>query len=210
MASSPPSAIYGTFEVGASPFRVKGVAYQGLRASFDARVPGGLEGVVARIDRPELTAFFAQPFLPSSTYDILPLLEASQSAARACGTPWREFVRAGSRLQAERDLGGVYRTLLRLASPRMVVDRIPRILTQYLSFGEVKGALTADTHWEAESRGIPQPVSSWMHAIAEGFVPVLLEAAGAKDVAMVFRPFSVEGRSAGVDLIHARFSVTWS
>ncbi len=202
--------IYGPFAFGQSPYRVKGLAYLGLRDSFDKRVPGGMRGVVARIGRTEVEAFFEQHFLPSSTYDILPLIEASQTAARICGVPWREFVRVGSRLQAERDLNGVYRAFLRLATPKLVVDRIPRILMQYMTFGAVEGQMTAPRRFEGVSRGLPRPVAPWMLAIAEGFVPILLETAGAKDAALLSHPPTVEeGSGAGLEHLTTRFSVSW-
>jgi len=197
------------FAYGDGPFKVKGTAYRGLQESFDARVPGGMAAVVAKMNRPEVRAFFSQPFLPGSTYDLFPLLEASQVAARIQGTPWPAFVREGSRLQAERDLNGVYRTLLRLASPGLVVERLPRILRQYMAFADVAGEIVGEGRFEAVATGIPAPATPWMLAMAEGFVPVLMKVAGAKEVAVIVHPREPQGTELGVPIETARFSISW-
>ena len=204
-----PHPLYGPFRPGESPFRIKGTAYQGLFASFDQRVPGGSKGVLARLEDPTVARFFEQPFLAGSTYDLLPLLEASQLAARVAGVPWREFVKGGARLQAERDLRGIYRMLLKLASPRMLVERLPRLLVQYFTFGSVEGRFSGETRFEGAARGIPAPVAPWLAAICEGFVPTVMAAAGAPDSAVLIHPFEEDGEEQGMALLTTRFSVSW-
>jgi hypothetical protein len=201
--------IYGPFEPGQSPFRAKGTTYLALYASFDKRVPGGSEAVFSRIEDARVIAFFEQRFLASSTYDILPMLEASKLAAKIAGAPWREFVRGGAKFTAERDLNGVYRVLLKLASPRMVVERLPRILVQYFTFGHVEGHFSGPTRYEAIARGIPKPVAPWLTHAAEGFVPTVMGAAGAKDAAVIVHPFDVEDHVQGMEMHTTRFSVSW-
>jgi hypothetical protein len=183
--------------------------YQGLFASFDRRVPGGSRAVLERIEDRDVLEFFDQPFLAGSTYDVLPLLEASQVSARVAGVPWREFVRGGAKLQAERDLNGVYRVLLRLASAKMVVERLPRVLIQYFNFGRVRGSFSAETRYDATVHAIPKPVAPWLSAGAEGFIPHVMSAAGAKDVTVIVHPFATDGEAHGMELLAARFSVTW-
>ena len=201
--------VYGPFVPGESPFKVKGVAYQGLVASFDGRVPGGYAGVLEKIADPEAHAFLAQRFLAGSTYDILPLLEASMTAARVAGIPWREFVRGGARRQAERDLNGVYRMFLRLASAGMVVERLPRILVQYLTFGQLEGEQIGPTRYEAKIAGIPKVVSPWLDCVGEGFVPFVMSAAGAKSARFVIHPNEPGGDVRGMELVNARFAIVW-
>lgn len=201
--------IFGDFAPGTSPFRAKGTVYQGLFASFDRRVPGGSRAVLERIEDRDVLAFFDQRFLAGSTYDVLPLLEASQVSSRVAGIPWREFVRGGARFQAERDLNGVYKVLLRLAAPRIVVERLPRVLIQYFNFGKVSGSFSGPTRYEAAAHAIPRPVAPWLGAVAEGFIPHVMTAAGAKEVAVIVHPFTSDGEAHGMELLAARFSVTW-
>jgi hypothetical protein len=202
--------IYGPFEPGESPFRTKGTSYLGLVASFDRRVPGGSKAVFARLEDPRVAAFFGQKFLAGSSYDILPLLEASMTAAKVANVPWREFVRGGARFQAERDLNGVYRVLLRVASARLVVERLPRILVQYFNFCEVDGRFSGEKRYEARLRGVPRPVAPWLSWIGEGFVPVLMEAAGAPNAAVLVHPFEPEGEVRGMPTSTTRFSISWT
>jgi hypothetical protein len=203
--------LYGPFVPGASPFRAKGTAYRGLIASLDSRVPGGSAAVFERLKDPDTKAFFAQTFLAGSTYDVLPLLEASMLAAKVAGQAWFPFVRGGAKFQADRDLNGVYKVMLRLASPRLVVERLPRVLVQYFNFGSVAGEFSAasKTRYEASAHGIPKPVAPWLATIAEGFIPVVMSAAGAMKTSVLVHPFERESSVQGMDVCTARFSITW-
>jgi hypothetical protein len=187
------------------------VAYQGLLESFDARVPGGAKEAIALLS-PETAAFFDQPFLAGSMYDILPLLDLSRQGALLCQVSWREFVREGARRQAERDTSGVYRFMLRLASPKLVVERLPRVMVQYFDFGEVSGEHDPEgrTRFDASVRGLPEPVAPWLSAVGEGFIPVVMRRAGARDVSVLVHPPRPCGLQAGVRLLEARFAVKWT
>lgn len=198
------------FEPGASPFRVKGTTYLGLLGRFERDVPGGIRNVLDRIDDPRVAEFLGQPFLPSSMYDIFPLLDAGIVGARIVGKSYRTFVREGAAYQADRDMSGVYRVLLRLASPRRAVERIPRIFMQYVDFGDIGGSLTSDTRFEGVISGIPQPVCPWIQGVFEGFTPVVLRRAGATQASVIFRPFEPQRTTGRVQLMTAAMSVSWN
>lgn len=175
------SALLG-FTAGQSPYKVKGHVYEGLFESTDKRCPGGVAAVLPRLADPALLAFFGQRFLASSSYDLLPLLEFGREAAHLAGVPYSTYVRGGARLQAEKDVNGLYRALLRLASPSLVVARMPRVMMQYMTFGNAAGRMLDERTYEILVRGVPEPVQVWLTAAAEGFVPFVLETAGAKNV----------------------------
>ena len=202
--------MYGPFAVGASPFRTKGNVYRALLEAFDVQVPGGASAVLSRLEGPEVKAFFEQQFLVGSMYDILPLLEASMMSARVANQGWREFVRGGGRFQAERDLNGIYKMMLKLATPRQVVERLPRMLIRYFDFGRVEGAASQRTRYEAAVHDIPKPVWPWLSAVAEGFIPFVMSNAGAKDATVIMHPPTPTGVRAGMGLLTGLFSVTWS
>ncbi len=170
------------FPAGKSPYRVKGHVYEGLFESTDKRCPGGVAAVLPRLADPELQAFFRQRFLASSSYDLLPLLEFGREAAHLAGVPYSTYVRGGARLQAEKDVNGLYRAILRLASPSLVVSRMPRVLMQYMTFGVAEGRMLDERTYEIIVRGVPDTVQTWLTAAAEGFVPFVLETAGATSV----------------------------
>lgn len=201
-------APYGPFEPGKSPFRTKGNVYQNVVASYDERVPGGYAGVIADLD-PDVRRFFEQRFEATATYDLFPILDIGQAAARRMGVEWLDFVRSGARIQAERDLKGIYRLFLKVASPRIIASRLPRIIIQYFTFGSVSGAFASDKTYDASVNGIPRPFVPWIGACAEGFIPTAMAAAGAKETAVVLLPFAHEGEEQGMELCSAKFSVTW-
>ena len=99
--------------------------------------------------------------------------------------------------------------LLRLASPERVVARLPRILSQYFDFGRIEGAFSAPKTYEAKAIGLPRPLALWMTSIAHGFVPVVMEKAGARDVQVRIKPFQDPEVEHGITLVTAAFEVTW-
>jgi hypothetical protein len=132
------------FGPGESPFRTKGNVYRALLESADARVPGGREAVLARIDDPALAKFFAQPFLAASAYDI-----------------------------------------------------------------QIEGRFTSERAYEATASGIPRPLVVWLMNVAYGFVPVVMESAGARDVQIAIHMGELEREQGGVALMRSSFAVTW-
>lgn len=200
----------GPFDPGQSPYRVKGTTYRGLLDRFDRDLPGGFQSVLDRIVDQRILEFFRQPFLPSSMYDIYPLLDAGAGGARIAGKAYRTFVREGAAYQADRDMSGVYRVLLRLASPRLVIDRVPRIFMQYVDFGSMNGSLTGETRFEGAVRGMPQAVCPWIQGVLEGFVPVVLQRAGAREASVIIRPFEHERTDNGVPLMAAQVNFSWT
>ena len=197
------------FAPGESPFRTKGNVYRALLESADARVPGGRDAVLARLDDPALATFFAQPFLAASTYDILPLVPFGMAGAKLLGVAYPEFVRGGAAFTAKRDMRGIYKVFLKLASPGAVVQRLPRILIQYFDFGKIEGRFTSERAYEATASGIPRPLVIWLMNVAYGFVPVVMENAGARGVELVIRPGELEREERGMALMRSSFVVTW-
>ena len=113
-------------------FHCKGNVYLGLFESL--RTLAIKEEVCARIESTSLRAFAMQPFLMASWYDIEPILALGETGARITGKPYADFMRSMAVDQANRDVGGVYRVLLKLASPSAVVDRLPRVANRYFDF----------------------------------------------------------------------------
>jgi hypothetical protein len=198
-----------TFPPGASPFRAKGNVYLGMLESTNARCPGGVSAVLERVESPELHEFYAQPFVAALWYDLLPLLPFSVQAARLAGRPHLQYVRDGARFQANRDVNGVYRFFLKLATPKMLVERLPRVFSQYFDFGKIEGFKLDGNRAEIHGRMIPEPLGAWMFACVEGFVPQLMTIHGAKDVSARLDPLQPDGELHGVPTIHTRLVLTW-
>src|SRR6056297_1746079 len=107
------------FGLGESPFHIKGVAYKGTLESISKDSGSGMKRVLDRIadERPELSRFIDGPFLASSKYDVFGLPLFTFYVAEELGRDFKAHVYRISRAQLEADLSGVYRFLLKLASP---------------------------------------------------------------------------------------------
>src|SRR5271165_5876625 len=104
------------FVAGTSPFRIKGVAYQG-HVDYAARfIPGGERAVIEGFRDPGLRAFFEQQFLAASWYDVLPIVPVWHVCARLLDQNPTDFLKVRTRHQALRDINGIYRFILKLAS----------------------------------------------------------------------------------------------
>src|SRR5690606_38162592 len=58
------------FAPGEAPFRVKGTAHRGHLEYVAQHVPGGVAAMCEAFEDPRQRAFFAQPFLAASLYDV--------------------------------------------------------------------------------------------------------------------------------------------
>ncbi len=194
---------------GGSPFHCKGLVYQGAKAYYEKRIPGGTKEMRSWMTDPALFTFWDRDFLAGAWYDALPIVELSRAAAHAAGVPHLILVKENARAVAERDIHGVYKVLLRLASPELVVKRLPRAALQYFDFGEVRDEQLEGKSFTATQFGIPEHMSAWMSACIQAFSPVALETAGAKNVRVRTTVSPVVGQREGVDLVEIRIQMTW-
>lgn len=169
------------FPVGTSPFRARGLLYQGAVDFWDAIFPGGI-AAVRRVLEPELATFFSQMFIPSLAFDAMPIVPLSAAVAQALGKPHYELVRDNARWLAERDLRGVHRLLLGVLSPSTVATRLPKAALRYFEFGSAEATMAGDKRCDARQHDIPAFLAAWFAACVEGFVPVALRKAGATKV----------------------------
>lgn len=172
------------FPAGESPFRARGLLYQGAVDYWDAIFPGGV-AAVRRALEPPLAPFFSQMFIPSLSFDALPIVAISASVARALGKPHLDLVRENARWLAERDIRGVHKLLLGVLSPSMVAQRLPKAALRYFEFGSAGASMVGDKKCEARQHDIPAYLAGWFSACVEGFVPVALQKAGANLVRVV-------------------------
>src|SRR5262245_47990844 len=117
---------------GESPYRIKGIGYRAHVEYTNAHVPGGIEYVLAELKDPQVSAFYAQPFMAASWYDIFPMVEVGMVSADLVGLPYREYLVQRTLRQVHTDLRGVYHQfLLFIASPGSVAARLPGAMARY-------------------------------------------------------------------------------
>ncbi|MGO8993132.1 MAG: hypothetical protein ACLQVI_07375 [Polyangiaceae bacterium] len=199
------------FPPGGSPWCQKGNVYRSLFQHVDAYVEGGSAAALARIDDKNVRNYLSQPFVASGWYDIFPMITMVVEVARMRGVPYFTAVSDLSRMMAEADLNGIYRTLLRVVAPRFLAPRLPRIQGQYLNFGTLTVTESEWDHCEVLRGKHPQLLFHWYVAVVQGFLPCVLECSGAKDVRVRWSPPEAEGKDeAGFEMVGLRFTIHWA
>lgn len=177
-------------------FRAKGRVYLHSKAYCDEHVKGGWAAVQEQLLDAKLRAFTDQLFLASAWYDVLPIVPISEAASRAAGASHKEMLVESARWTARRDMRAIHKVLLTLASVDQVALRLPRVALQYFDFGESDARLLERGAMAMTQRGIPIELSRWMVWAVEGFAPVVLEQAGAKNVRLkLAKPIARDARS---------------
>jgi hypothetical protein len=203
------AATYGRFAPGESPFRVKGVTYRNFFDFVAERIPGGRATLLDKLSEPTVRAFAEQSFLPSTFYDALPTVLLAQAAARLLGVSFDEFVRQLSRYSAERDTKGIYRMLLRLVSPAMVMERTPAAAKQYFNFVESTVEKLGPKTYRSRARGVPQFLAQFYMLVTEAFLRHALTLAGAHNVKHQWAPSQPDGSREGVPLVIVQREMSW-
>jgi len=188
------------FPAGTSPFRLKGVVYQGHADYANEFIPGGERAVADSFRDEGLRAFFHQRFLASSWYDALPIVPVWLACARLLGQEANDFLRERTRHQAQRDIHGVYRFLLKLTSAESIAVRMPRVLQQYFDFGRTEASVVAPALVRARVTGVPMGLVPWFRIVSETFLQVALELSGARFVQIRRLAVDRDGTAHGVPL----------
>jgi hypothetical protein len=198
------------FAPGESPFHVKGGIYLGTHRYFATEVEGGLDALWSQVADPALLAFMQQKFLPSSWYDVLPVYELIRAESRATRKTVARYLKDRATYQVERDIGGVYRFLLKIVSAESIALRLPRMLTQVLDFGKHDATQVAPGRVEAQLTGYPAMLWEWYATAFQVYAERALTLAGARDATVLVRAPESDGEQEGVELIRFRMDCQWS
>lgn len=202
-------AASSTFPIGRSPFRAKGVLYQGTRTFFDATARGGFASLLEEIREPELRAFIDQPFLPASFYDVMVVPDLLPYEAYALRMGVEPYLLHRVKWQAKRDLdGGVYGWILRLANPATIATRLPKVFGQMYDFGVVEVGEVIDDTTTARMDGVPRVLSAWLSSSIRIYGETALKLAGVKQVRVeaAVEPSAVPGI---VPMDRLTFEMSW-
>ena len=210
MKTLPPPVPPGArFAFGESPFRVKGVLYLGTQTYFERNVRGGLQALLDVIEEAELRDFIGQHFLPSSRYDVMPVPALIVHEALAVGKSLEDYLDERTTWQATQDIHGVYRFLLKLASPELVVKRMPQVLVQMFEFPTAEMEMQGERDALVTFHRIPVPLEQWLRIGFSVYGRTALTLAGAKNVALDFDRSSDEGTEAGLRMRTLRMNIRW-
>jgi len=193
---------------GTSPFRIKGNVYRYVKEIHQEWVPGGVASVEAALDDAQLRDFYRTSFLAGGWYDYLPLVLIESVAAELMGTDGESYLTAAGRRLADRDLGGLYRLLLRFTSPENAMERMAGVYRQYYNFGRSEVTLI-EGGAEARIHGMPAIVVQLYRTVATAFVIRLVELAGAKKPRGEWTDPVPCGTQDGVPLVSASSVLRW-
>jgi hypothetical protein len=199
------------FAFGESPFRAKGITYTEALAYYDdmLRGRGALREALARETQGRAGAFFDQPFVVGGWYDALPLIDLHHAAAGLLGRPYLEVIKDLARWQMPRHIHGFYRFFLKLASPELLLENLPRTAKQYYDFIEVSVVKLGPRNYETRARGIPEDFAPGYMAASEVSIMTALEIAGVRGAQHRWRMREPDGERAGVKLVSVGREIRW-
>jgi hypothetical protein len=179
---SPEAITSASFAAGESPFKVKGVALRGVFPLYEEILPGGVPALLARLDDRALASYMSQQFIANETYDVFAFAKLGITAAELAGVPYNVFTFRLAERQAELDLSGVYKLILRALSPIQVINRIVRVGEIYFNFAPAS-ARVIDAHTaEFTRQEFPLALMPWYGPVVEGYNRVALARTGARDI----------------------------
>ncbi len=197
------------FEVGHSPFHIKGNSYRGHMRFIGQQIAGGLPAMLAALPSDPLRQFAGQTFLPGGWYDFLPYAAICRTSARIRGVTYLQHLDDATRWQFKDDLNGIYRTLLRVVGPRSVANRITIMASNFFDFGSAKAVLIEDKRFEAIRTGVPHSMIEWQSVVTSAYLEEAVSCAGGLRTRAQVVAIEDDGFASGVSLKRARFRLTW-
>jgi hypothetical protein len=195
--------------VGTGPFHVKGVLYVATQKYFNTQVEGGLAKLASTLEDEQVRDFIQQKFLPSSWYDVLPVAPLIRAEAECCNQTVSRYLRQRARFQAQEDIGGVYRWLLKLASPETIALKLPRLLTQIFDFGESQATPVSDGRVHIALKGFPRLLGEWYTNAFEVYAETALELAGAKNISLHLKSTAEDAGGGRIPLVTLEGDIHW-
>ena len=161
---------------------MKGHGLRARMAVYDRIVPGGRQAVLAAIDDRAVREYLSGPILAASWYDLFAhaALDIAAADLRKMA-PW-ESVASASAMQAEADASGIYKLLLKVVSPHMLVRKLGAISAQYFDHGTIEVERIDDHAARMLRTGISNQLYWWWGGILDGYVHALFKLSGAKNV----------------------------
>jgi len=190
-----------------SGYHIKGIIYQGTQIFFEEHVRGGLHALYQEIRDDETLAFISQKFLPASFYDVMPVARLIRYEARALRLPVPQYLTMRTRFQAERDIGTVYKFLLKLVSLEQVGLRVPRIIGQLFDFGRVEATVVGEGHIELVLHGWPEVLLEWCRTAFEVYVNTAMRLSGAKEASLKLTSHLNEDAPRGIPLVKLKMDI---
>ena len=196
------------FPAGESPFRVKGLAYRGHLEYVAESVPGGISAMLQGLEERTAT-FFEQSFLVSTFYDVVPLAVAGKVCGDLMGVPFLQFVQERTQHQAQVDIKGIHRALLKFVTVTAISKRMPWLVKQYFDFGHTEPTAVGPAHVHTAIHGIPEPIAPWFGTVCRTYVQAVLRARDVPSVRCEAGDPTPDGTTHGVPTVTEHFDTIW-
>lgn len=193
----------------ASPFRAKGGLFINTRTFFEKNADKGFESLREVLGAGPLRDFVDQHFLSGSWYEVMHVPQLIAAEASAMRMTERRYLRHRTEWQAAADMGGAYRILLRVASPEVVVPRLPKVMTQMFNFADPTVSMLGPKEYRMSVDGVPAALGTWLHTALEIYVEYAITASGGQNAFVAMeRPRVLESRE-GFPMLALSMRVTW-
>lgn len=192
-----------------SPFRTKGIGYRGHMEYVAKHVKGGVAAMNAAFEDDELRAYFAQPFVASGWYDVMPLAHAGDVCARLMGVPLDTFLRARARHQVDLDLAGVYGFLARFATKGLIARGVSDAAARYFDFLTIDSHQTHADRVETAMSGVPVSIVDWMGVLMVAYSDAVFDAVGKPGHAARYRRGKKRDTCHGVAVTDFVIEIRW-
>jgi len=159
--------------------------------------------------RPELRAFLEQGFVTGVVYEALVVPELIAAEASVCGTSVRAYLDARTRWQAKRDLGGIYRVVVRLAPIDVTISRVLMVMTQMFNFGDPIVSMAEPRRLEVEIAGIPKALEAWLRPCVGVYGEECLRMSGKREFRVECLSSARERSVLGHEMVRLRFVCSW-
>lgn len=193
-----------------TPFKLKGNVYHGTIEFFEASCPGGYRQLVDSVGDPALAEFLRQIFVSSAWYEATLLPRLVEAEAKVLGLEPLVYLERRSRWQAERDISGVYRMLLRLTSPELVAARLPRAMMQMVNFGKAAIAEAGPKRYRGQVTGFPEALKEWFGTAVRVYAETALSLAGASNPSFRVTSVTPEPSHLGHAMCTMHIEMSWS
>jgi len=157
-------------------YQIKGPGIIGSRDWLDARFGPGYFNGLAREHTPD----FPERLLPGDWYPLHPMVHVFARSIERFDEydTVEQLVEMLSGENAKRDLNGIYRAFLWVASPRMFLRASPTIWGTYSNVGTVAELHNDPNCFVAQIVGVPEELLEWACGAWKGFLPPAIVLAG--------------------------------
>jgi hypothetical protein len=191
-----------------TPFMGRGILFSGVVAFIKDKSPGGAAAVKAQLG--PNAADLDRIYLAASEYPIGPLVRIARAAAAANSREVFPFVRERALAAADVDLRGIYKLLLKVASPESTAGALWKAFNRYFAPCRADSREVGRGHMGGTLSGIPNCIDGWYVAATEGFCYRAVELAGAKGITITWGAPTADAPRVGISTSRIDFDVRWT